>query len=83
MAANSVLDGVSVLLENHLLHLVEQPGGEPRLPMLEIIREYGLECLEECGEAAISTPFSVCSRMVKKESTDRTATSVDGTHCIF
>jgi len=48
--AVNVLDGVSTLLENHLVHQVEQPDGEPRLLLLETIREYGLECLAETGE---------------------------------
>jgi predicted ATPase/DNA-binding CsgD family transcriptional regulator len=52
LAASSMLDGVSVLLENHLLRQVEQPDGEPRLLMLEMLREFGLECLESCGEEA-------------------------------
>jgi DNA-binding CsgD family transcriptional regulator/tetratricopeptide (TPR) repeat protein len=50
LGASHVLDGVSVLLENHLLRQVEQQGGEPRLLMLETIREFGLECLQSCGE---------------------------------
>ncbi len=48
--ASIILEGVSTLLENHLLRQVEQPNGEPRLLLLETIREYGLECLESCGE---------------------------------
>ncbi len=48
----NLLEGVSSLLENHLLHQVEQPDGEPRLLMLETIREFGLECLENSGEGA-------------------------------
>jgi ATP/maltotriose-dependent transcriptional regulator MalT len=50
LAAGIVLDGVSSLLENHLLRQVEQPNGEPRLLMLETIREYGQECLQSRGE---------------------------------
>jgi DNA-binding CsgD family transcriptional regulator len=48
--ASAVLDGVNVLLENHLLSQVAQPDGEPRLLLLETIREYGLECLVDTGE---------------------------------
>ncbi len=48
--ASAVLDGVSILLENHLLRQVTQPDGEPRLLLLETIREYGLECLVETEE---------------------------------
>ncbi len=50
LAAYVVLDGVSTLLENHLLRQVEQPDGEPRLLMLETLREFGLECLHTHGE---------------------------------
>ena len=50
LQASHVLQGVSALLENHLLRQEEQPDGEPRLLLLETIREYGLECLESCGE---------------------------------
>jgi predicted ATPase/DNA-binding CsgD family transcriptional regulator len=45
-----LLDGVTSLLENNLLYLREQSEGEPRLMMLETIREYGLECLANNGE---------------------------------
>jgi predicted ATPase/DNA-binding CsgD family transcriptional regulator len=50
IAASTILEGVSALLENHLLRQVEQPDGESRLLLLETIREYGLESLESCGE---------------------------------
>ena len=46
----SIIDGVSSLLGKHLLSQSKQAGGEPRLRMLETIREYGLECLSTCGE---------------------------------
>ncbi|HET8852882.1 MAG TPA: hypothetical protein VFN02_10170, partial [Ktedonobacteraceae bacterium] len=50
LAASTILDGVSTLLENNLLRQGEQPDGEPRLLLLETIREYGLECLADTGE---------------------------------
>jgi predicted ATPase/DNA-binding CsgD family transcriptional regulator len=43
-----VLDGVTSLLDKHLLRQAEQ--GEPRLLMLETIHEYGLEHLAACDE---------------------------------
>jgi non-specific serine/threonine protein kinase len=49
----SVLDGVASLLDKSLLLRAEQVGEEPRLIMLETIREYGLECLQESGEAGV------------------------------
>jgi tetratricopeptide (TPR) repeat protein len=46
-----VLDGVASLVDKSLLRQEEQASGEPRLRMLETIREYGLECLTASGEA--------------------------------
>jgi DNA-binding CsgD family transcriptional regulator/tetratricopeptide (TPR) repeat protein len=45
-----VLDGVASLMDKSLLRQVEQEGEEPRLLMLETIREYGLEVLASSGE---------------------------------
>ncbi len=47
----SALDDVASLLDKSLLLQVEQEGEEPRLQMLMTVREYGLECLRESGEA--------------------------------
>ncbi len=48
-----VLDGVASLIDKSLLRL-DQEGEEPRLVMLETIREYGLECLTATGEMEIT-----------------------------
>ncbi len=48
--AGSVLDGVASLIDKSLLQQPEQERDEPRLVMLETIREYGLEVLAACGE---------------------------------
>ena len=45
-----VLDGVSSLLDKHLLQRANQGMNGPRLLMLETIREYGLEALTASGE---------------------------------
>ncbi len=45
-----VLDGVASLIDKSLLRQTEQEGEEPRLLMLETIREYGLEALASSGE---------------------------------
>jgi len=45
-----VLDGVASLIDKSLLQQIEQEGEEPRLMMLETIREYGLEALTASGE---------------------------------
>jgi predicted ATPase/DNA-binding CsgD family transcriptional regulator len=49
MPAN-VLDGMASLIDKSLLQQIEQDGEEPRLVMLETIREYGLEALSASGE---------------------------------
>ena len=46
----NVLDEVASLIDKSLLHQTEQEGEEPRLLMLETIREFGLACLEQRGE---------------------------------
>ncbi len=51
-ASVSVLDAVTSLLDTSLLVQMERQGEEPRLLMLETVREYGLECLEGSGEEA-------------------------------
>jgi predicted ATPase/DNA-binding CsgD family transcriptional regulator len=48
--AGSLLDVIASLIDKSLLQQTEQEGGEPRLAMLETIREYGLECLAASGE---------------------------------
>jgi predicted ATPase/DNA-binding CsgD family transcriptional regulator len=45
-----LLDGIASLLDKSLVQQTEQEGGEPRLVMLETLREFGLECLERRGE---------------------------------
>ena len=49
-----VLDGVASLIDKSLLQQTVQEGEEPRLVMLETIREYGLECLTTTGEMEIT-----------------------------
>jgi predicted ATPase/DNA-binding CsgD family transcriptional regulator len=48
--SGQVLDGVASLIDKSLLLQTEQEGGEPRLLMLETIREYGLESLAASGQ---------------------------------
>ncbi len=50
-AAPSVLDGLTMLADHHLLASLPQPDGEPRFHMLETIREFAQELLMARGEA--------------------------------
>jgi predicted ATPase/DNA-binding CsgD family transcriptional regulator len=50
VALPTVLDQVKALVEQSLLEVVDQPESEPRFTMLETIREYALEQLEQSGE---------------------------------
>jgi predicted ATPase/DNA-binding SARP family transcriptional activator len=47
------LAGISSLVEKSLLRPEESAEGEPRFGMLETLREFGLEHLEESSEAAV------------------------------
>ena len=61
--AMGVLEGVTSLIDKSLLQQVEQvtsEGEEPRLMMLETIREYGLECLVARGEWEITRACACC-----------------------
>jgi predicted ATPase/class 3 adenylate cyclase/DNA-binding CsgD family transcriptional regulator len=49
-----ILDGIESLIDNNLLLQIEQEGEEPRLLMLETIREFGLEALAASGEDEIA-----------------------------
>jgi predicted ATPase/DNA-binding CsgD family transcriptional regulator len=53
-AGLSVLDGVASLLDKSLVIQVEWEGEEPRLSMLQTVREYGLEVLEASGEMEVT-----------------------------
>ena len=52
--SGQILDGVASLIDNSLLQQTEQEGEEPRLVMLETIREYGLEALATTGEMEVT-----------------------------
>ncbi len=47
---SEILDGVASLIDKSLLRQVEPGGSEPRLAMLQTIREYALERLTNSGE---------------------------------
>jgi tetratricopeptide (TPR) repeat protein len=46
----AVLDGITTLVDHHLVRVVDGVGAEPRFGMLETMREYGLDCLAAAGE---------------------------------
>src|SRR5215472_9903855 len=48
--ASSVLEGTASLLDKNLVQQTEREGGESRLVMLEMLLEFGWECLERQGE---------------------------------
>src|SRR5947209_2004948 len=51
---SAALSSVAALLDHSLLQQVRQEGEQPRLVMLETVREYGLVCLNEQGETGAS-----------------------------
>jgi predicted ATPase len=50
----STLDSVAALIDKSILQQTEQEGEQPRLVMLETIREYGLEALQTSGEMEVT-----------------------------
>jgi predicted ATPase/class 3 adenylate cyclase/tetratricopeptide (TPR) repeat protein len=50
----SMLDSVASLIDKSILQQTEQEGEQPRLVMLETIREYGLEALETSEEMEVT-----------------------------
>jgi predicted ATPase/class 3 adenylate cyclase/DNA-binding CsgD family transcriptional regulator len=52
--AGWLLDRVASLIDKSLLQQTQQEGDEPRLVMLETIREYGLEALTASGEMDVT-----------------------------
>jgi predicted ATPase/class 3 adenylate cyclase len=50
-----IVDGVTSLLEKSLIRQADQEGGEPRLVMLETIREFAVERLEDDPEFSAAT----------------------------
>jgi len=53
VSQQSVINGVSSLVDKSLLHRVEPYGGETRVAMLETIRAFGLEQLAAHGEQEV------------------------------
>lgn len=50
-AGIDVVEGFSTLVDHNLLRQIEEPDGSPRFGMLETIREFGLDQLDERDEA--------------------------------
>ncbi len=48
------MNGVASLIDKSLLQHIGQHDDEPRLHLLETLREYGLEALAESGEMEIT-----------------------------
>ncbi len=53
-SGGSILDGTGSLVDKSLVQQIEQEGQEPRLLLLETIREYGLEALAASGEMELT-----------------------------
>ena len=70
-AISSVMDGVESLIDKNLLRQIAQEEEEPRLMMLETIREYALEVLAEHGEMETTLAAHVAYYLRLSEEADR------------
>ncbi len=61
------LDGLASLVEKSLLTQREDAGGEPRFALLETVREYARERLEERGHAADVAERHACYFLARAE----------------
>lgn len=66
-----VLDGLASLVDKSLLRRSGGVGGEPRFLVLETIREYGHECLEELSELESARQSHAESFLSLAEEADR------------
>ena len=71
--ADRLLEGLSTLIDNNLLRQEEQPDGEPRFTLLETIRAYALERLDELEEREEATRRHVDYFCMLAERIDRDA----------
>ena len=70
-----VLEDVASLLDKSLLQQTELEGSEPRLVILETIREYGVECLADSGEREASQQAHVHYYLALAERRSRNLTA--------
>ncbi|HZT98282.1 MAG TPA: hypothetical protein VFA10_01410, partial [Ktedonobacteraceae bacterium] len=61
-----VLDGLNSLLDKSLVQSVEYGEDEPRLFLLEAIREYGLECLQLNEGGSPTSAFQLLSSTARE-----------------
>jgi predicted ATPase len=76
VCGDSVLESFASLADKSLLERRDSTGGEPRFAMLETVREYALERLEQSDDAERPRGARACVRALARTSrarADRTA----------
>jgi predicted ATPase len=68
-----LLDGMASMVDKSLVQQIEQGKGESRFVMLETIREYALEKLEDSGEEALTkrAHAAYCLVLAEEETTEQ------------
>jgi ATP/maltotriose-dependent transcriptional regulator MalT len=77
--AGAVLEAVASLIDKSLLQQTEPEGEEPRLMMLETIREFGRECLHACGELEAARGAHAAYYLALAEEAEPKLTNVEQT----
>jgi predicted ATPase len=72
-----VIDGIESLVHKNLVQLGDVPDGEPRLTMMETIREFGIEKLSEAGEDAAVRKAHAAYHLVLAEEAANAIEGVD------
>ncbi len=73
-----LLDGMASLVDKSLVQQIEPPKGESRFVMLQTIREYALEKLEDSGEEALTKRAHAAYCLVLAEEEDADPGGADG-----
>jgi predicted ATPase/DNA-binding CsgD family transcriptional regulator len=71
------LDGVASLVDKSLLQVDTSDGQEPRLMMLETVREYGLECLSASSEMEATWQAYITTYCSFMREADRTLLGIE------
>ena len=74
---SEVINAITQLTDHHLLRSVSTPSGETRFKMLETVREFGIDLLDESGElqTLLHTHAEWCAELAHSAAQELTGTN--------